>query len=390
MNIKEIIYWKLYHPIMMLCIKLFYFLPVKKNKIVFFHDFGNGYGDSPKYIAEEIIRRGLKYDMVWATNNDYNDAEQYPKQIRRTLISRISSVYELATAKVIITTGKYRYNIKKKKSQFFVYVPHGQIGAKFVEAQAGDTLSKDYIEGSKWHSSVTDLTLSSSKLFTEEVRNYYWYPDGEIAEIGLPRNDVFFNYTKDDIVGIKKSLNIKQNVKILIYAPTFRNEKSNDPYAIDTKRLLDTLERRFGGEWMVLVRMHPNFIWYGKAELEYSDKVVDVTNYPDMQDLLLISDICISDYSSTMFDFNLMHRPVFLFTTDIPQYQRMRGLKEWFFKVPFPFCTNNDELNMAIENFDAVEYMHKCEVFDKMYGSLENGTASMKFVDRLEKIMDEL
>lgn len=386
-KIRGIIYWSLYKPIMKLCVYLFYYLPVKNNKIIFFHDFGNGYGDSPKYIAEEIIRRGLKYDMVWVTNNDHNNAEHYPKQIRRALISRISSVYELATAKVIITTGKYRYNLKKKKTQFFVYAPHGQIGAKYVEAQAGGTLGKDYIEGSKWHSSVTDLTLSSSKLFTEEVRNYYWYPDGEIAEIGLPRNDIFFNYTKDDVVCVKKSLGINVSTKILIYAPTFRNEKSNEPYAIDTKRLLNTLERKFGGEWLILVRMHPCFIWYGKAEFDYSDKVIDVTNYPDMQDLLLISDICISDYSSTMFDFNLMHRPVFLFTTDIPQYQKMRGLKDWFFKVPFPFCKNNDELNKAIEEYDEQSYSLKCKEFDKLYGSLENGKASELFVNRLQTIM---
>lgn len=387
MTLKEKIYWNVYEPLMKLCVKLFYFLPVKKNKIIFFHDFGNGYGDSPKYIAEEIIRRKLPYDMVWATNNEHNNYSQYPSQIRLVLISRIKSVYDLATAKVIITTGKYRYNLKKKKSQFFVYVPHGQIGAKFVEAQAGDKLGKEYIEGSKWHSSVTDLTLSSSRLFTEEVRKYYWYPDGEIAEIGLPRNDIFFNYTNEDVARVKKSLGINGNTKVLIYAPTFRNEKSNEPYAIDTNRLLKTLEQKFGGEWMILVRMHPCFIWYGKAEFEYSSKVVDVTNYPDMQDLLLVSDICISDYSSTMFDFNLMHRPVFLYTTDIPQYQEMRGLKDWFFKVPFPFCTNNDELNEAIENFDEDLYIVRCLEFDKLYGSLENGTAAKTFVERLETIM---
>lgn len=387
MKIKQTLYWKFYHPVMMLCIRLFHYLPVKKNKIVFIHDFGKGYGDSPKYIAQEIIRRNLPYDMVWCTDAQNNDAEQYPSQIRRALLSRLESVYELATAKVIVTTLKGRINLKKKSSQFFIYSPHGQIGAKYVEAQAGDKLGKGYTEGSKWHSSVTDLTLSSSKLFTEEVRKYYWYPDGEIAETGLPRNDIFFNYTNDDIIRIKNKLRIKESTKVLIYAPTFRNEKSNDPYAIDTTRLLATLETRFGGDWMILVRMHPCFVWYGKAEFEYSDKVVDVTDYPDMQDLLLISDVCISDYSSTMFDFNLMHRPVFLFTTDIPEYQRMRGLKDWFFKVPFPFCHNNDELNNAIMNFDEEEYQAACKEFDKMYGSLENGTAAKAVVDRLETIM---
>lgn len=387
MKIRETFFWKIYHPIMMLCVNLFRYLPVKRNKIVLLHDFGNGYGDSPKYIAQEIIRRKLPYDMVWCVNKKNNNPSQYPSKIRLTLLSRIKSVYELATAKVIVTTLKGRINLNKKPSQYFIYSPHGQIGAKYVEAQAGDTLGEGYIEGSKWHSSVTDLTLSSSKLFTEEVRKYYWYPDGEISETGLPRNDIFFNYTEEDVSRIKQKLKIKESTKILIYAPTFRNEKSNDPYAIDTTRLLKTLETKFGGEWMILVRMHPCFVWYGKAEFEYSDKVVDVTDYPDMQDLLLISDICISDYSSTMFDFNLMHRPVFLFTTDIPEYQKMRGLKDWFFKVPFPFCHNNDELNAAIMSFDEAKYQAACKEFDKLYGSLENGTAAKSLVDRLETIM---
>ncbi len=387
MNLKSIFYWNIYHPTMMLCVKLFYYLPVKKNKIFFFHDFGNGYGDSPKYIVEEIIRRGLEYDMVWGVNREHNVPAQYPRQIRLALLSRIKFVYELATAKVIITTLKSRYNFKKKKSQFFVYVPHGQIGAKYVEAQAEGKIGDSYIEGSKWHSSVTDLVLSSSKLFTKEVRNYYWYPEGEIAETGLPRNDIFFNYTPADIKRIKNNLGIADEVKVALYAPTFRDNGNDGAYDIDVNRLLDTLERKTDDKWIFLIRLHPCFIWFKEPKFKYDSRVVNVTRYPDMQDLLLVSDILISDYSSTMFDFNLMHRPVFLYTNDVEDYQRMRGLKDWFFKVPFPFCLDNDELNEAVFNFDVEKYHAACKEFDVLYGSLDNGTAAKKLVDRLESIM---
>lgn len=387
MELKNIFYWRLYHPLMMFCVRLFYYLPVKRNKIVFFHDFGNGYGDSPKYIVEEIIRRGLDYDLVWCVNKENCNPKDYPSQVRLALISRIKSVYELATAKVVITTGKYRYNLKKKRSQYFVYVPHGQIGAKYVEAQAGDALGKSYIEGSKWHSSVTDLVLSSSKLFTEEVRNYYWYPDGEIAEIGLPRNDIFFNYTPEDVKRIKDKVGIAEGTKVVLYAPTFRENGNDKAYDIDANRLLGTLEQKTGDKWVMLVRLHPCFIWYGKPKIVYDGSVVDVTRYPDMQDLLLISDILISDYSSTMFDFNLMHRPVFLYTNDVEDYQKMRGLKDWFFKVPFPFCRDNDELNNRILNFNQDAYDQSCRVFDKFYGSMEQGMAARSFVDKLKIIL---
>lgn len=383
MKIKELLYWKLYFKVMKQCIKWFYYLPVNNRKIVFLHDFGNGYGDSPKVLAQEIIKRDLPYDMVWLVNDM---KFQFPKPIRKVLISRIKSVYELATAKVIVTTGKSKYNLKKKNDQFFMYIPHGQIGAKFVERQAGDTLSQGYIEGSKWHSEVSDLFISSSKLHTKEMLTWYWY-DGEVMECGLPRNDIFFHYTNEDVKRIKKEVGIPDDVKIVLYGPTFRNEASYEPYAIDTERVLAALEQKTGDKWIFLFRAHPCFVWYGKPAFEYSDKVMDVTSYPDMQDLLLISDVLISDYSSAMFDFNLMHRPVFLFTKDIEAYQKMRGLKDWYFKVPFPFCHNNNELMEAIKNYDGQKYHKRCEEFDKFYGNLETGTAAKQIVDRLEKIM---
>lgn len=383
MKIKEFLYHKIYFRLLEKCIDWFFYLPVKNNKIVFLHDFGNGYGDSPKVLAQEIMRRGLPYDMVWLVNDM---KLEFPHPIRKVLMSRIKSVYELATAKVIITTAKSKYYLKKKSTQFFVYIPHGQIGAKYVERQAGDTLSKGYIDGSIWHSKVSNLFISSSKLHTEEELTWYWY-DGEVMECGLPRNDIFFHYTSEDVQGIKKKAGIPDGVKVVLYGPTFRNEPSNEPYAIDTERVLQTLEQKTGDKWIFLFRAHPNFVWYGKPAFEYSDKVMDVTNYPDMQDLLLISDVLISDYSSAMFDFNLMHRPVFLFTKDIEAYQKMRGLKDWYFKVPFPFCHNNAELASAIANYDEKEYHKKCAEFDKFYGNLETGTAAKQIVDRLQTVM---
>ena len=246
MKIKEFLYHKIYFRLLEKCIDWFFYLPVKNNKIVFLHDFGNGYGDSPKVLAQEIMRRGLPYDMVWLVNDM---KLEFPHPIRKALMSRIKSVYELATAKVIITTAKSKYNLKKKSTQFFIYIPHGQIGAKYVERQAGDTLNKGYIDGSIWHSKVSNLFISSSKLHTEEELTWYWY-DGEVMECGLPRNDIFFHYTSEDVQGIKKKAGIPDGVKVVLYGPTFRNEPSNEPYAIDTERVLQTLEQKTGDKWI--------------------------------------------------------------------------------------------------------------------------------------------
>lgn len=382
-KIKYTFYWSIYYKILKLCEWLFYFLPAKHHKIVMSHDGGGSYGDSPKVLAEEILRRGLPYNIVWLVNS-YD--QKVPVPIRASKISRIRSVYDLATAKVIVTTGKYAMNLRKKKSQFFLYVPHGQIGAKYVERQAHG-LGKAYTDGSKWHSSVSDLFISNSKLFTKEMQTWYWY-DGPVKECGLPRNDIFFHYSADDVKRIRKKVGIPEGIKVCFYAPTFRNEPSNNPYDIDVKRLLETLRRKTNTEWVFMFRAHPTFIYYGKLLFKTSARVIDETLYPDMQELLLISDMLISDYSSTMFDFNLMHRPVFLYTKDIESYQKMRGLKDWYFRVPFPFCHNNDELMQAILDFNEVEYHKRCKDFDEFYGSMDDGNGAKVIVDLFEKVME--
>ena len=381
-KIQSYLYWHVYTHVMECCVWFFHYLPVCHRKVVLMHDKGEAYGDSPKYIAEELLRRNKGYKLIWMAKNATIKA---PDPILTVRFNRISAAYHLATAKIIVTTQKSRCPLRKKKSQFFIYVPHGQIGAKYVERQT-KALGKSYIEGSKWHSAQCNLFLSSSKLFTEEMHTWYWY-DGEIWESGLPRNDIFFNYTSEDVKHIKEKVKIRQDLKIAFYAPTFRDNGNEKAYSLDTEQLLQALESKTGYKWVLMVRLHPNFVWFKVPAFNYSNQVLNMTHYPDMQELLLISDILISDYSSTMFDFHLMKRPVFLFAQDVEDYKQMRGLKDWFFKVPFPFCHNNDELCQAILDFDKSSYNCRCNEFDKLYGSMEDGEATTRVVDKLENIM---
>jgi CDP-glycerol glycerophosphotransferase len=346
------------------------------------HDFGSGYGDSEKYLAEEIKKQQLPYKISWMVNDEKLEIPSFIKKVR---LSRIRSIYEFSTAKVVCTTGKNRFNVKKKESQFFIYIPHGQSGAKYVEAAMAN-VTENYKRNSQWHSSVCNLFISSSKLQTQEMKDYFWY-DGEIAEYGLPRNDIFFHYTQEDISSIKKKLGIDCHTKIALFAPTFRDNGNDQAYALDLERIIKKLELKTKEQWVFLVRLHPCFIWYKKPAFHFGSKIIDVTAYPDMQELLLASNILISDYSSTMFDFMLMKRPVFLFTKDMEDYQRMRGLKDWFSQVPFPICYDNDELIQAIKDFDAQKYQDDIERFNHLYGSLENGEATQKLLERIKSIM---
>lgn len=373
----------MYDILMKLCVRVFYFLPVKKNKIVFLNDYGLGYGCNLKYVAEKILQRKLPYKLVWIVNNlNYN----LPKCIIKAKISRISSVYHLATAKIVINNIKGYMNVRKKKNQYFIYIPHGQTGAKKAEKEMY-CLTPEYKAASVWHSKNMDLFVTCSEAQSKDmVENFFC--SCEILQCGFPRNDVFFAIDQEQKRQIKKSLGILGK-KCLLYAPTFRDDNNDKAYSIDLNKLLITLSEKFGGDWVILVRLHPNFIWFSIPQFNYSEKIINVTKYEDIQELFIISDVLITDYSSTMFDFNNSRRPIFLFVPDLNEYSKTRGLKDFYFTVPFPMCKNNEELNKAIREFEMQSYQKQIDIFNISYGDVDDGHASDYVVDRIQNVINE-
>ena len=114
-----------------------------------------------------------------------------------------------------------------------------------------------------------------------------------------------------------------------------------------------------------------------------------MSDYTDIHELMLIVDVAISDYSSVALDFSNSRRPVFLYASDVDEYQRMRGLKEMYFKYPFPLCRTNDELETAIQKFDMNDYHQKLDNFyNNIYGSFDDGHASERFVAKLQALIN--
>lgn len=381
-KIRNFIYWQVYYRILRLCVFLFHFIPVKRNKIVFYNDHGLGYGCNLKYVCDEIIRQQLPYELVWMVK-DYS--YQMPEIVRKSLISRIRSVYDLATAKIVINNIKGYMNVWKKKSQYFIYIPHGQTGAKKGEKEMNN-LTPEYLKATLWHSAQMNLFVTCSSAQSKDMVENFWC-NCEILQCGFPRNDVFFHPQKERIASIKCSLNIPQNKKCLLYAPTFRDNGDDSAYALDMAGLQTALKSKYKSDWVILVRLHPNFFWYKEPQFKYSETVINVTTYDDIQELFLITDILITDYSSTMFDFNTSKRPVYLFATDVDEYRKMRGLKDFYFTVPFPLCRTNEELITAIMQHNEDEYQKKLEAFNIIYGDVDDGHASEKVVQRLKEVI---
>lgn len=365
------------------CIDWFYYLPIKKNKIVFIKGNGDGYGCNLKYVAEEIIKQNLPYDLVWLVNYK---SEPIPKQIRKVKFNRIKAIYELATAHVVINNTKSLIRVKKKDNQKFIYIPHGQPGCKCAEDDA--ILSEAYIKNSKTHSKLTDVFVSMGSYHTQVLKETFWVPDNaEIWEIGFPRNDNYYKDTNEKQKEIRRKLNIPAQCRIAMYAPTFRVTSSKNVYDLDFERILHTLEEKTQTKWIFFTALHKNFIWFKKPEYKFNENIRNMANYRDLHELLLIVDIVISDYSSVSLDFSNMRRPVFLYANDINEYNKNWGLKDMYFKLPFTLTQTNEELEKAIISFNKDEYISRLDDFYKIYGSVDDGHASERFVNKLKGII---
>ena len=372
-----------YNQIAKHCIHWFHYLPIKNNRIVFIQANGGGYKCNLKYVADEIIKQTLPFDLVWLVNSWDIDI---PKPIRKVKFNRIKALFELATAHIVITNSKSLIAVEKKKSQCFVYIPHGQPGAKCAEGDAN--LPAKYISMSKKHSTLTDIFVSMGKYHTQVLKDTFWVPEkAEILECGFPRNDIYYKDTTDLQKQLRNKLHIPSDTRIAFYAPTFRDDNTTKAYNLDLHRVLNTLEKKTRNKWIFFVTLHPNFVWFKHPPYTFDDQIWNMSSYLDIHELFLISDIAITDYSSVSLDFSNTRRPVFLYASDIDEYTKMRGLKDMFFKLPFPLCRNNDEINNAILNFNKAIYEKKLNDFYKIYGSVDDGHASERFVQRIQEII---
>lgn len=381
-KIKNIIE-PLYDTIATKAISWFFYLPIQKEKIVFINRDGDGYACNPRYIAEEIIRQKMPCDMVWLVNKL---SEPIPREIRKVKFNRIKAVYELATAHVIITNSKSLLKLKKKPSQKLIYIPHGQPGCKCAEGDA--ILPQNYIENSKMHSAMTDVFVSMGTYHTQVLKDTFWVPEhSEIWKTGFPRNDQYYRDTTEKQKELRKRLIVPNGYRIVLYAPTFRDNNTTDAYNLDLHGVLEALEHKTGDKWMMFITLHPNFIWFKKPIYDFGARVWNMSGYTDIHELLLIVDVVISDYSSVSLDFTNTRRPVFLYASDVDEYSKMRGLKPMYFQLPFTLSRTNDEINDAITNFDGQAYEQRLDKFQAIYGSVDDGHASERFVERLQKIM---
>ena len=115
---------------------------------------------------------------------------------------------------------------------------------------------------------------------------------------------------------------------------------------------------------------------------------MNATNYPDMQELLLTADILITDYSSSIYDFAVLKKPAYLYAPDVEQYHQMRGLKEQFFRLPFPLSRTTQQLQEQLKEYNEEKGARLAQEFLDYYGSVDKGDASKQVVQRICTVME--
>lgn len=278
---------------------------------------------------------------------------------------------------------------------------HNAWTAKYINLDLKERCTPQLIEVINASNAVTDLMLAGSEDNLAEIRRAFGYK-GEVLNCGLPRQDIFFKPTDTPLAEkVRRYLHIRAKNKILLYAPTFRdidlqsnNIQAADIYRLDFKKLIDVLEKSFGGKWILLCRLHPILSEKGLSKKVFtpSENIIDVTDYPDVQELMVAADAVLTDYSSVIYDFMLQNKPVFVLSKDLTEYDELRGIHPNYFEMPFNVNRTEDELFDCIKNFNANAENLKKDV--KAYLAKLNpygcdGTASAQVVNKICSVMDE-
>lgn len=384
--------------------------PIKDNRIcVCTFEGKGGFGCNPKYIVEELHKRNPNYEFIWLVN-DMN--MEFPNYIKKAQKNLINSAYWLSTSKIWIDNYRKIYGATKRKGQYYINTWHGTTGFKSIGLWRGDAFSKIAYLVSKNDSDMIDCVPVDS----EWCKQYYpkgLVYEGELLKTGSARCDILYGDRQAVRRRFRKKHNLSMDINLVMFAPTFR-EKSVDGkrcvfselWTLDFKRLLGNFEKRFGGEWVLCLRLHPQLTdcvsdTYDK---ELKDKIIDISKDPDMYEALAAMDALVTDYSSVAMDAGIAGIPVFIYADDVDDYAKARGNLSWDMEnrkqgkiknnpectpnidleLPFSLSENNDEMEKNIIWFEESSYLEKIEAFSKAIGLVFDGKASERIADKIE------
>lgn len=360
-------------------------LPIRPDRVVLENVWG--YGDNPKSIALALRKQKKKLDIIFIAGG--NRHVKVPKGIRLVPAGSLRAVYYLSTARVWVDCNHKPYYVRKRNGQFYMQTWHGSLPLKRIEKDAKG-LGAEYLEEAAFDTGLADVFLSDSEFCNDVYRHAFGYK-GRIAMTGSPRLDTLLKNAKrtGGVAGtgaskrrtaIHSRLGLGCDKAIALYAPTFRGggEDAGPLRAFDAGETLKALKASFGKDFVLLVKLHPLAVSHGCGAEFWGGEAKDVSSYPNIYELLEVTDVLITDYSNTMFEFSYTGRPCFLFAPDSDRYARERGMYFVYDRLPFPIARDSAGLARKIKSYDSERYATLGQAFYRDLGVREDGHASRR------------
>lgn len=370
--------------------------PIDPNLIVFESFQGKYYSCSPKAIFEEMLKNPeyAGYRFVWSFTN-CRKHKYLTRNKRVSLVGRGSKKYyeAMATARYRISNSTNPVTVPIRKGQTYIQTWHGtplkRLGLDIERdgnaAQSLKEIHEQYVREGKQF----DYLLSPSTYTTEKLCSAFGLSEEDkakkIVELGYPRNVALFTATEQTIAELREFYKIPEGKKVILYAPTFREGAYQYGKGFTYSIVLDIerLRARFGDSACVLMRTH----YLANAQFDYEKYegfLIKVSGVEDVNRLYLISDLLITDYSSVMFDFSILRRPMIFYMYDEEQY---RGeLRDFYIEpdiLPGPIVTTQDDLETEIEKALNTTFVadEKYEEFCKKFVYLDDENAAKRVLE---------
>ncbi|WP_328910474.1 CDP-glycerol glycerophosphotransferase family protein [Streptomyces sp. NBC_00234] len=360
-------------------------LPVRKGSVVFESHMGKCYGDSPRAVHEEVRRQGLGLRCVWSYESS---PKGFPPDAR--LVRRWSWRYlwALARAEYWVDNQGFPQNLRKRPGTTYLQTWHGsaykRMGFDETRVRMQNAPQRHRLQEAVHR---FDHFLVRSEHDVNTLARAYRLPAERLLATGYPRNDALAAArARDETEGrlprpaLAEALGIPDHKKVVLYAPTFRGgpgKRKRRRLPLDVARFA----RRFGDEYTLLVRAH--YLEAARLPVCPPGTVLDVSSHHDVTELLTIADVLVTDYSSIMFDYALLDRPVVLFAPDLDAYAEARGsyfdLRE---KAPGPVVETEGELFAVMGRLKAtdVAFQEQRAAFAAEFGSYDKGDAARSVV----------
>ena len=379
---------------------IFHLLPVSKKRVLF-SSFRGQYNDNPKYISIKLHELDPTIIQYWVIS-EKSKANDLPDYIHVVRYNTLKYCWIKNRCCIIVENGAGNYifnsfrkvtikRLLKNRKQFDISTWHGN-PIKHIGAQIP--------ENNDWNSTsfntTSDLLICGCD-FVKNVFSQAFFNKMPIVLMGTPRTDILFNISVEEKNTIRSKLRLPINKKIVLYAPTYRNNPDDSGIKqmrqMNFDRLFNSLSKRFGGEWVFVFRVHNMVLLkldISKITSDYCDQIINGNCFDDMMEYMAVSDVLITDYSGCIFDNALTDIPCFLFAHDRINYQEVeRGTYISIDKLPYSFANTFDELISNILKYDDDINRINVNRFLKLIGNIEDGNASERVCKLLfQKIED--